>query len=346
MGILKRQGMRIAKYGISLAILSWLFWRTWRAGQFSLLWEGEKQWGWLAVALAAGCTVCLVSYFRWFLLGRALDLDFRLVDAVRLGFLGNFLNLMSFGVLGGDAVKALFLARRMPGRGPEAFASVVFDRALGLMTMFGFAGVAWLFASFPDGGAANDTGKAAVDVVCLFSLVASASGLVGLGVLFLTPRFTKTSFYRRVARWPRVGSLFKRLVAVGLAYRYRFNAVILALGLSVVVNLLFAVTIYAVASGLSPRNPTFGQHLVLSPISMVANAAPLPGGLGGMEAALSFLYTAFARDGMSGEHGFLVAIGFRCILLITAAIGLGVYLTGLREWRSLSKEKPEVNERG
>jgi uncharacterized membrane protein YbhN (UPF0104 family) len=49
---------------------------------------------------------------------------------------------------------------------------------------------------------------------------------------------------------------------------------------------------------------------------MVANAAPLPGGLGGMELALKFLYEAF-----SFETGVIVGFAFRFSLLCVAALG-------------------------
>ena len=49
---------------------------------------------------------------------------------------------------------------------------------------------------------------------------------------------------------------------------------------------------------------------------MVANAAPLPGGLGGMELAMDFLYDAF-----SYQTGVIVAFALRFSLLCVSAIG-------------------------
>ncbi len=336
---MKKLLVTLLKYGISFCILAWLFYQTWKADQFDVLWSGQKNYAWLALSLATGIGVCLVAFFRWYLLCRALELPIRYYDAVRLGFLGNLLNLMSIGVLGGDTIKAVFLARQVPGRAPEAVASVIFDRAIGLLAMFTFAGVAWLLTDFPQGQQIHDAEHTAMNFVCQFALVMAVIGFIGLGVLFLTPRFTKTGLYRRLGTLPRVGGLFKRLTGVVLVYRNRFGSVIVAFWLSILINIMFATTFFGIAAGISDVHPTFRQHLVISPISMVANAVPLPGGLGGMEAAVSYLYRAFSSTEMPSEHGFVVALGFRIILLIAAAIGLVFYLSSKGEIRALSEKE-------
>ena len=55
---------------------------------------------------------------------------------------------------------------------------------------------------------------------------------------------------------------------------------------------------------------------------MVANSLPLPGGIGGMEAALAYLYTSFGNAG-----GILVALGYRLCILFVSLIGWIVWMT-------------------
>ena len=333
----KKHLITVIKWGISLLILVWLYQQTKQADQFDVLWASEKRYGWLLFALLVGLTTALISFFRWYLLVRALDLEFSFFDAVRLGFLGNLLNLMSVGVLGGDALKSVFLAKQLPGRAPEAVASVIFDRAIGLLAMFSFASVAYLMTDFSGLDLKHEAENRALHWVCRVTMVFTLIGFAGLGVLFLTPRFHKTGLYKRLAKLPRVGSLFTRLVNVALAYRNRFGAVVAAFFLSLLINIGFALSFFGVASGLSDSHPTLGQHLVIAPIAMVANAVPLPGGLGGMEAAVAYLYRAFSSAQMPSEHGFVVALGFRFILLFIAGIGLVFYLSSKREFKELSE---------
>ncbi|MGI9516422.1 MAG: lysylphosphatidylglycerol synthase transmembrane domain-containing protein [Pirellulaceae bacterium] len=334
---MKKVLVTLAKYGISILILYWLFQQAKQADQFDVLWSSEKRYGWLIFAVFTGVGTALVSFYRWYLLVRALGLEFSYYDAVRLGFLGNLLNLMSIGVLGGDAIKAVFLARQMPGRAPEAVASVIFDRAIGLLAMFSFASVAYLITDFSRTDLLHATENAALHWVCRFTILFTIIGFIGLSVLFLMPRFRESAIYKRLGNLPRVGRLFKRLVNVALTYRSRFGSVVAAFLLSIVVNLGFATTFFSIASGLSDQHPTYAQHLVISPIAMVANAVPLPGGLGGMEAAVNYLYRAFSSAEIPTEHGFVVALGFRMILFITAGIGLVFYITSKREIRELSE---------
>ena len=147
-GALKKLLITIVKFGISFGILAYLFQQAWQNDQFKVLADSEKHVGWLFLALVFGLAACLTGFFRWYLLVRALDLPFRYRDAVRLGFLGHLLNLMSVGVLGGDALKSLFLVRQVKGHAAEAIASVIFDRAIGMLAMFTMASVAYVLTDF------------------------------------------------------------------------------------------------------------------------------------------------------------------------------------------------------
>ncbi len=340
---LKRFFITLLKFGISFGILAWLFHQAWQNDQFEVLAATQKDYLWLTMALVFGVSASLVSFFRWYLLVRALELEFKFRDAVRLGFLGHLLNLMSFCVLGGDALKSVFLIRQLRGHAPESIASVLFDRAIGLLAMFTMASAAYLLTDFENEGLLHSQANAAFHFACQFAIVITVIGYVGLGTIFFAPHFRRSGIYRWTSRLPRVGNLFKRLVAVVLAYRSRFGVVLVALVLSLLVNVLFAATFFSIAAGISNQHPTFDQHLVLSPIAMVANAVPLPGGLGGMEFAVNFLYHALSSTAMPSEHGFVVALGFRIILLMTAGIGLIYYYSSRRELRELTKQQvPEL----
>ena len=326
--------LTIAKYGISFAILGYLFYQTQQTDQFQALAESEKQYGWLVLALIVGISACILGFYRWYLLVRALDLDFKFHDAVRLGFFGHFLNMASIGVVGGDALKSVFLVRLMPGHGAEAVASVFFDRAIGMLAMFTMASGAYLLTDFTSSGLLHESANYAFHFVCRTAVVLTIIGYVGLGFLFLAPWFRQTALYHRIGALPKVGWLFKRLVGVVLTYRKRFDVVVVAFVLSLIFNVMVAITIFLIASGISGSHPTLGQHLVIGPISMVANAVPLPGGMGGMESAMHYLYLGISNDSLPG---FVVAMGLRVIFIITAGIGMVYFFAGKREIKELSK---------
>src|SRR5918994_1561218 len=97
---------------------------------------------WLfALGFAIYMTAMLLTFFRWFLLVRALDLPFKVRDAIRLGFIGNFFNLVIPGAVGGDLIKAAYLSREQAKK-TQAIATMIIDRLLGLLGLFLLAGIA------------------------------------------------------------------------------------------------------------------------------------------------------------------------------------------------------------
>src|SRR5690606_38280137 len=101
-----------------------------------------KNWFLLATALGCVAAGVLLGFVRWLLLVQAIGLPFTLADAVRLGSLGFALNFVGPGGVGGDVFKGVALAREHHRRRSEAVATVIADRAIGLLTLLGVAGLA------------------------------------------------------------------------------------------------------------------------------------------------------------------------------------------------------------
>lgn len=276
----------------------------------------EKHWGWIGLAFLGCLGAHLFSFFRWRIMVRALGLPFSMFDAIRIGFISSFFSLFAFGVIGGDTLRAFYVTRQVKNRAAEAICSVVADRILGLLTMFSFASMAFLLIDM-SAMAEQHPGKiATLNYACKVVLFFTTLGFVGVLTVFLAPQIVKTSLYVKLYSIPKIGTLIARLTDVVLVYRGRPGAVFVCLLMSVGVNLCFVVSIYSIARGLTDSYPSFSNHFLIEPISMVANAAPLPGGLGGMELALNFLYESF-----SCGTGVIVGFAFRFLLLCISATG-------------------------
>jgi uncharacterized protein (TIRG00374 family) len=305
---------------MSFAILAYLFNKASKDDQFAAVLSGDKDWRWLMLGFLACLAAHVIGFLRWRVMVRALDLPFRYLDAVRIGFIGLFFNLFAFGVLGGDALRAYYVTREFPSRKPEAIASVVADRMIGLLTMFLVASIAFLLSDFAHMESTHPKKLASIRYVCTLVVSVTTVGFAGLAILFFMPRFIDTKWVRRLLKLPRVGEILKRIVGVTMVYRNRPLAVLISFLMSAGVNIAFAISIYSIAAGLFSDYPSFVNHFVIEPITMVSNALPLPGGIGGMELALDFLYQAFAC-----EHGVVVAFAFRFALLLVSAIGAFVW---------------------
>src|SRR5260370_26413983 len=78
----------------------------------------KKPIHWLPFLCAGLCclTSMLLTFLRWFILVRAQDLPFTVPNAIRLGLIGYYLNTFLPGSVGGDIIKATFIAREQRRR--------------------------------------------------------------------------------------------------------------------------------------------------------------------------------------------------------------------------------------
>src|SRR5262245_34257806 len=89
------------KLAFALCILSYIGYLLHQQGIFQRLVEQPKDWSRLALAQCLVLTAITLNYVRWYILVRALELDFTLRDAFRLGTIGLLLNQVSPGSVGG-----------------------------------------------------------------------------------------------------------------------------------------------------------------------------------------------------------------------------------------------------
>ena len=146
----------ILKFAASIGLISWLIYS--RKEQFTAFLDQDKNLAWLALGCVTMTAAFTISYVRWKMLANAIRLDLTVKEAVKLGFIGSFFNVVAFGVVGGDSLRAYYAARSKKDRVPEAILSVFIDRAIGLMVMFGFAGLSWQLSCYLSDGSIGRLG--------------------------------------------------------------------------------------------------------------------------------------------------------------------------------------------
>lgn len=327
---MKKLGVAVVKYGVSLGIVGWLLWDARGNQLFATLVQSRKDWGLLALAWLACFAAVAATFVRWFLLVRALGLSFSLRDAFRLGFLGYLFNFVSFGGVGGDLIKAIFVARQMPGRRAEAVATVAIDRLIGLYFLFILASGSLLLTGQLTSPAVQ------VRVIGQAALACTGLGAVAL-VLLLVPGVTNGRLSQALARLPRIGTTLHKLILAVRIYRTRAGVLTAAGILSLVVHACNSVGIYLAAHGILPEAPSLAAHLVAVPLAMVTGVLPLPvGGLGAFEGVLEFMYRHIPSGlAIVKGSGLLAAFAYRLITLAIAAVGMCYYLACRREVVSL-----------
>lgn len=109
----------------------------WRPGLLHVFREMEPAG--LFTALGMLLFSALVAITRWWRLLRVAGCAARWYDALRLTFIGFFMNLVLPGLTGGDVVKAVMIVRENPERRAVALVTVLVDRGLGLLVLMAMA---------------------------------------------------------------------------------------------------------------------------------------------------------------------------------------------------------------
>lgn len=274
----------------------------------------------LALLAVLGMYLCGIK--RWQILLRAQGLDTSFAEAFRLTFIGFFFNNVVPGLTGGDVVKAVLIARRHPGRGPDAVSTVIVDRVIGLLMLALVAGVAVLFALEQYGE---------IGLYIGFILAGASLGIP----LFLSRRVRrKLGLDWLLERMPG-SAILKRLDEAFRLYRQRPREMAWALALSIAAHVcnIASVALIGLDLGVGPENgleePAALTYAVIVPITMIVAAVPvLPGGWGVGEAAFGYFFRTVGIQNLSLSVGLSVL--HRATLLAFSLIG-GIFLLRARK---------------
>lgn len=327
----------LLRFGLSFGVLAALFWWSSRDPQFvenlhSLKQVSIDNWPLLLGGWAIIFVGVLITIVRWFLLVRTLDLPFRFRDALRLGFLGYMLNFVSPGSVGGDLFKAIFIARENEGRRPEAVATVVVDRIIGLYGLFLVAATAIVLT-----GQIGVTEPAELRIIVRATLICTAIGGMGI-VMLLVPGFTSGAVSEMLGDIPRIGPVLERLIGAIRMYRRNVPILVLSLLMSMGVHTCVTLGCYLISTALPGNVPTLQQDFLIIPLVMVAGAIPLmPAGMGAVEAAFEFLFLKLGTDVAPGQ-GLLVGVAYRVVTILNAGVGAIIFFSSRKEMSEVMHE--------
>jgi uncharacterized membrane protein YbhN (UPF0104 family) len=283
----------------------------------------------LLAALALYLGGVALAFARWWVLVRALELPFRLREALRLGWIGLFFNMVIPGAIGGDFVKAAYIARAQHHKG-RAVASVVIDRLVSLIGLFLLAAAGGLFAW------GRFDRRVRPMVVAAWIALAVTLALLALS-FSIHPR---GPLARRLSRRARGERLIGELHATGVAYRRRLGWVGLATLMACATYLAHVAAFALVYRSVFPDDPGPGApgYLSLVPLVLFSTAIPLPfAGLGAAENVSAVLFRTLGYGG-----GAVAMIGFRLLQLVGAGLGIWVYLTHRAEVAPVAPHAPHV----
>ncbi len=265
---MKRFVLNCLKIAISTGIIAYLVAKAIKQEDFAELVKCGKHWELLGGAAVLCFVAVCVTLIRWYYLMRALNLPVTFRETLRVGFLGYLFNLSPVGMVGGDLLKCVMLARRHPGHRAEMTATVFLDRLIGLYVLFLVASVAIVATDF------WDTPNLEIQSTCRVTLILALVGTVAMATL-MTPRITNGKLSAWLATSSRFGSIAQRLTVAAGMYRRNPGVMVGSILLTVIVHCANAAGIYLIARGLYGQAHSLEAHLVIAPLAFSTGALPL-----------------------------------------------------------------------
>jgi uncharacterized protein (TIRG00374 family) len=289
--------IQLLRWIVGLAILAWIVRANggWRIVQLPV----EFPWPFVAFTLQVLIGAVIEAQRLRLLVGAAVaHLPF--AASYRLVGIATLFNMAIPGGTGGDLLKLVLLAKRIPGKRAELTALLLIDRIIGLTSI--------LLVALLAAGTALATGSAPARLIGI--VVTPALLLLGavIAAIVASTGPSQTMLLRFVpSRWTRLRGLLNRAWDTAHVMRNQPGVLLRALGISLIGQGIMAIS-FAIASlwllpGVSPLTAA-----AIAFIGLIVNAIPItPGGIGVGEAAFEGL---FALVGVSGGSRLLLSWRF------------------------------------
>ncbi|MFB3892206.1 MAG: lysylphosphatidylglycerol synthase transmembrane domain-containing protein [Phycisphaerae bacterium] len=278
-------------------------------------------WGLLAAAIGGLLAALLIMAVRYWFLLRIQDVRIRLWESVRLTYLGAFFNYFMPGSVGGDLVKAYYVAKHTE-RKAAVWVTTFVDRLLGVTELVLLGGVMIVVALAQGASLQERSMKWSVFIL-----------LVAIAAIVLAMTFVLSSRFRRLFHLQKIYqrmSFAHHLAAAGDAarlYRQRIGAMVKAIGITVGAQVISIASVMLIGLSLHMAVPVV-KYFIYIPMIWMLGAIPLtPGGVGWIE---SLYGEFFAGPGVVFSTILVLALLARFVQMATALPGVIVYFAGPR----------------
>lgn len=316
----------IARAGVATLAIVWVLrGQNWAdlAGVFRRL----NPWV-FALALTTYGVSQLIIAFRWWVLLRAQSVHIPMFSVFKLHFIGLFFNNLMPGSVGGDLLKAWYVAKHTHKRLEGAF-SVLIDRVVGLGGMLLMAVVAYLVfmrgQALGAADAAGDPGREPAQLGGAMLWVLGAV-IVVIGGILLHPRSRGRIRDLAVMAWIRGRSWLDRTKQALVVYCSKPLTMSLALILTVIGQSVVILAFWLLGRNLAiAAGPTY--YFVIFPVTWVIGAIPVSiAGLGVLEAGIVEMFVRMV--GVAAESALALALCQRFVWVIASLPGGIVHLVG------------------
>ena len=288
----------------SVALLVALLWWSDPASVLDDLQAADPVW--ISAAIAATIATVPLMAWRWRVLLRAKGIELSFGWLNRTYFVALFIGQLLPAAIGGDAVRAVELGRRTQDA-PEAVASVLIDRLVGVVSLVALALIAYAAGGHATGGGEVLVAEAAFGLAAalILGLLFSAR-LRGFAARVLEPRVEG----RQLAAGQRFYDALHayREHRAALATVFLLALAVQAIRLATIVMLVRALDLDVPAGAAFATGPVLFAALIL-PISL--------NGIGVREA----VFVAFLRDWTTPAEAVALGVAYFAVGAATALVG-------------------------
>ena len=313
---------------LGLGFMAWTLSSNWSV--LEEVFSRPIQYPYLIVGFGLVTTAAVISFVRWYALVRMLGVPFRLMDSLRLSFVGAFFNLVIPGAVGGDLVKAAYLSRMNLPR-TQAITTLLVDRIVGLLGLFFLASVTAL--------AGWSELSPAIQRLGIFAMLMALAGSVGLAVILLD--LPTKLLPKLAASEGKLGILIRELSSLSRSYCKRWPGLVAAVFVSGLCHAMTSMACYMVGLALFPNFQVgLSKHLLIFPLVLFSTAVPLPfGALGFSEEISDQLFQLVGHP-----SGAVAMMGYRVLMYSFSLLAMVVYLWNINSIRDLTRQVENIEE--
>lgn len=294
----------MSKKGV-LGLLKWVFamgilYALIRSGKLSLTevknFLANPTAAFLCLAMVG--TVFCGAFFRWKTLLATQQIYLSYWKTFRIGMLGQFFSAVIPGTVGGDLVKAVYVARRFPSRKVKTVSTIFLDRLIGLAAMLVLGAIAFLIGR-PQFRDLPPAPGLAIVISLGWVLVALGGAVVaGLAVYPLVSARLPAEAPALLRRLP-LSTLWVSLYEIAISFRHSVTTLWATLILSMGMHCLNIGVLWVAAQsvfGPAPWGPVSASLFVVAAVlGLCAMAIPVaPLGLGVGQLAFAGIFSALA----------------------------------------------------
>ena len=315
---------------VRLAAAAFFLWWVMKDIKFSeltrLTWRGVLAGVFAAAACVVFQVACTALRWRMLLAGQGIQISvFRVLS---LTFQGCMFSLfMPGGAVGGDVLKAAFLARETrDGRKVEGVTTIFLDRVIGMMALFllvqlfGLCCIKSILSFQPE----------IRFLVLILLMVCLAGFLAGLVLLFQDLFFKIPLFaflLKKADGWAH-GALSRILASVEVCRRDRKTLLLAFLMSFLLLHPMLIFSAFLVMLGITGGFPPFLPGFFSFALGSTASVAPVtPGGLGTRDKVIEVMLQSF---GVEPSTASLTPILYSMVLMISSVIGIVFFLLDMR----------------